>query len=118
MERIRELTVTDLDFTYPKGFKPEERLDNAFGIICDVPIKARIWFSKDQARYIRQRRWAKQQKIIEKDDGSIILEMKTSGWLEVKRWILSFGKDAEVLEPIKLRNELKGETSELANLYK
>lgn len=117
VERIEELKITDVDFTYPKGFKPEERLDNAFGIIYDVPIKARIWFSKEQARYIRQRKWAKQQKIVEHDNGSIILEMKTSGWLEVKRWILSFGKEAEVLEPSRLRDEVKKEIAELVNRY-
>jgi predicted DNA-binding transcriptional regulator YafY len=37
--------------------------------------------------------------------------MSTSGWWDVKRWILSFGADAKVLEPIELRKEIVEELS-------
>lgn len=42
----------------------------------------------------------------EQKDGSIILEMKTSGWWDVKKWVLSFGAEAKVLKPEKLRKEI------------
>lgn len=32
--------------------------------------------------------------------------MKTSGWWDVKKWVLSYGSDAEVLEPEELRKEI------------
>lgn len=49
------------------------------------------------------RKWAKEQRIIENKDGSIILEIKTSGLNDVKRWVLSYGADAKVIEPEKLK---------------
>jgi hypothetical protein len=30
---------------------------------------------------------------------SSVLWMKTSGWYDVKKWIFSFGAEAELLEP-------------------
>jgi predicted DNA-binding transcriptional regulator YafY len=35
--------------------------------------------------------------------------METSGWWDVKKWILSFGKAAVVLEPEKLKTEIKND---------
>lgn len=32
--------------------------------------------------------------------------MNTSGWWDVKKWVLSFGAEAEVLEPAKLRRDV------------
>ena len=32
--------------------------------------------------------------------------MKTSGWWDVKKWVLSFGAEARVLKPEKLRKEI------------
>ncbi|MBM2838724.1 MAG: hypothetical protein HW415_1349 [Deltaproteobacteria bacterium] len=49
------------------------------------------------------------RKVIDQLDGSIILEIKTSGWWDVKKWILSFGAEAEVLEPEGLREEIRKE---------
>lgn len=118
IERILELEKTSDIFEYPSDFDPEEALDAAFGIVYDDPIHARIWFSADQAMYIKERRWAKDQKIIEQLDGSVILEMKTSGWWDVKRWVLSFGAEAAVLEPAKLRRDVMDELKSASRKYR
>ena len=118
VERIKELTALNKTFEYPMDFDPEEALESAFDIVHDDPIEAKIWFSADQAKYIKERRWAKDQKTIDQPNGSVILEMKTSGWWDVKRWVLSFGAEAEVLEPEQLREEIAGEFEAAGMLYK
>jgi predicted DNA-binding transcriptional regulator YafY len=117
VERIKELVKTEDDFVYPEGFDPEERLRSAFNITMDDPIEVRIRFSAGQARYIRERRWADQQMIEEEGDGSVILTLQTSGWWDVKRWVLSFGAEAEILEPIELREELLIDLTIIAGKY-
>ena len=87
-----------------------------FKIVTDNSL-ASITFFPEQARYIKERTWARDQRIIDQPDGSIILEMKTSGWWDVKRWVLSHGGDAEVLEPEKLRKEIREEAEEILELY-
>jgi predicted DNA-binding transcriptional regulator YafY len=32
--------------------------------------------------------------------------METWGWLDVKKWVLSFGMHAEVLEPKEMKDEI------------
>ena len=117
VERILKLTLTEELFDYPEDFDPDELLDGAFSIIYDDPLEVRIRFSPEIARYIRERTWAKEQKLIDGEDGSIILEMRTSGWIDVKRWVLSFGADALVLEPEKLREEVKAELERARGKY-
>ncbi len=118
VERIEELKITDASFKYPKEFNPEERLNAAFDIVYGDPIQVKIWFSADQARYIRERKWAHDQKITKKRDGSIILELKTSGWDDVKRWVLSYGFEEKVLKPTKLRKEIITDLEASRKIYK
>ena len=118
VERIKELATLNKTFEYPGDFDPEEVLESAFDIVHDDPVEAKIWFSADQARYIKERKWAKDQKIIDQPDGSIILEVKTSGWWDVKRWVLSFGAEVEVLEPAKLRRDVMTELKSASRKYR
>jgi len=106
VERIQTLTVTEAAFVSPDDFDPDALLENAFSIVYDEPIEVTIRFSSDIARYIKERVWAKGQVITDREDGSIDLDMKTSGWFDVKKWILSFGAEAELIEPLKLRKEI------------
>ena len=55
--------------------------------------------------------WAPDQRIGDEPDGAIILELQTSGWWDVKKWVLSFGAEARVLEPEELRSEMAEELS-------
>jgi len=55
--------------------------------------------------------------IKENRDGSIILEFSTcekSGKSDLKKWILSFGKDAKVFMPEELKKEVIKEIIEVA----
>ena len=117
VERIQEITPTGSLFECPKDFNPEELLELAFDIVYEEPLDVKIWFSPDQARYIKERTWSKTQQIEAQEDGSIILSMKTSGWWDVKRWVLSYGREAKVLEPDELRKEVIMELTSTKNSY-
>lgn len=112
-ERINEITKTGEIFEYPKDFDPEELMESAFDIVYGDPIDVKIWFSSNQARYIKERMWSKTQKIKNQKDGSIILSMHTSGRWDIKRWVLSYGAEAKILEPEDLKNEINDELAEM-----
>jgi predicted DNA-binding transcriptional regulator YafY len=109
VERIQDIKKTGESFEYPEGFDPEALLESAFDIVYGDPVKVRIWFSREQARYVRERKWSRNQEIVDQEDGSIILSMETSGWWDIKRWVLSHGSEAKVLEPEELRKEVMDE---------
>lgn len=117
IERIKSIDLTEEGFTPPDYFDIEKRLSDPFGIILNEPFTARIRFSADQAPYIIEREWPSDAKIDENEDGSIIFSLKTGGAYELKRWVLSFGSEAELLEPANLREEIEFEIRLAGKLY-
>jgi len=118
VERVQHLKKTGESFEYPEVFDPEALLESAFDIVCGDPVKVKVWFSPGQARYMKERKWSKSQEIIDQEDGSIILSMETSGWWDVKRWVLSYGSEAKVLAPEDLRREIQAELKALQDSYR
>lgn len=117
VERINKIKLTGEQFTYPADFDPDEKLKHAFGLFYDDPVNVEIRFSAKQARYIRERIWAVNQQIIDQEDGSIILKMETSGRYEIKKWVLGYGTEAEILKPVELRKEIREIITQLHNTY-
>ncbi|SDB43346.1 Predicted DNA-binding transcriptional regulator YafY, contains an HTH and WYL domains [Desulfonatronum thiosulfatophilum] len=106
VERINSIEELDKVFNYPVDFSPEEKLSQAFGMVYDDPIDLEVVFSACQAKYIKERIFSPDQEIQEHQDGSVTLKMKTSGWHDVKRWILGFGSEAVVVRPVEMRDEI------------
>lgn len=106
VERIQRIKPHEQEFTYPEGFDPEARLNSAFDMIHGDPVSVKICFSNTVARYIKERQWAWDQTLEENDDGTLTLSMITSGYRDVKRWVMSFGIDAELLEPEQMKQEI------------
>ncbi|TVS12962.1 MAG: WYL domain-containing protein [Planctomycetaceae bacterium] len=57
------------------------------------------------------------QQIIDHRDGSLTIEFQVFGTVELTSWILSFGQDAEVLEPADLRQAIIDELDTLRKKY-
>jgi len=60
----------------------------------------KIRFSTAIARYIKERIWVRDKLLPIWMMVKVDLGLKTSGWFDVKKWILSFGTEAELLEPL------------------
>lgn len=117
IERLQKIEVMAETFPWPEGFQAESCLQSTFGLTLGDEIEVTIRFSAEQAKYIRERKWAAEQKLTPAKDGSLILWMRTSGWYDVKRWVLSFGVEAEVQAPEELREEVKQEITRMGKMY-
>lgn len=109
VNRIEQAELTQMPFQRPDDFDLREHLAKSFGVYRgggqgEVHVKVR--FAPAVARYVSESRWHESQKLTPQKDGSLLAEFDLGDTEEIKRWILSFGQQAEVLEPDRLRKEM------------
>ena len=109
VERIQSAKLTNRRFEIPPDFNFDEFQKTAFNVIWGEPQEVKIRFSPSQAPYIRERTWHPSQRIETESDGGIVLTLCVADLDEVKRWLIGFGAEAEVLEPQALCDEIGGE---------
>lgn len=118
LNRILAIETTDVDFYKPSSFSIEEYLKDSFGIYRDNKnYHVKLKFSSYQARWIRERQWHKTQKLTALDNGGLILEMEVQGLDEVKRWVLQYGGEVEVVGPEVLKDDVKQEIKKMQQSY-
>jgi len=118
VERIKAITRhTTRSFQIPPDYSPANYLNDSFGIFIEQPIRVRLRFESDAAPYARERVWGTEQTIEDLDGGAIILSFTASGQLEIKRWALSWGASALVLEPPELVANVRTECAAMADRY-
>ena len=66
---------------------------------------------------VRRSFWHESQKAKRNGDGSLELSFRIAGLDEIKRWILSLGPEAAVLEPEKLRETVRKDLSRILAQY-
>ncbi|WDP84864.1 MAG: WYL domain-containing protein [Desulfobacter sp.] len=115
VERIKTIQRLKRNVNYPNHFDPQAVLNSAFNLTHGDPVRVKIRFSPNEAPYIKEKSWAADQQIQNHSDGSLTLSMTISGRRDVKRWVMSFGKEARVLEPEDLRMEIKDELKFMIN---
>jgi predicted DNA-binding transcriptional regulator YafY len=79
--------------------------------------KIRIWFAREIADEIHERKWLADQKLEEASDG-VVLSAEVAGLAEVERWILSYGPGAKVLAPGELAASVAKKLREGAERYR
>jgi predicted DNA-binding transcriptional regulator YafY len=118
LDRIRELTKSNDVFLIDNDFKMDDFLGPMFGMFTDhQDFEVKIRFSPYVASWIREEVWHKSQTMKDLPDGSVQVDMTVTGLVAVKKWVLSFGADAEIIEPLHLRREIEYEVEKLGVMY-
>jgi len=117
VERIRRVATTNQHFSVPDDFDFDCYTETAFSVHGGEPQLVRIRFSAEQAPYVLERTWHGSQRAIPQEDGSLILEIEVGNLWEVKRWLIGWGADAEVLEPVGLREDCLADLRKLMVKY-
>jgi predicted DNA-binding transcriptional regulator YafY len=113
LERIQKAAVTKQRFTIPKSFDLDEYMKSALGIFRGPEMDVRIAFRASAAPAMMERQWHPSQTIESLPDGSVVLSLRVADTLELRRFVLSFGAEAEVLEPPALREQIRNEAQTL-----
>ena len=116
--RIRKIKLTSERFTRPADFDAREYFRPSFSaILGGKEYKVKLRFSKNVARYIREREWHPTQELKERRNGSLEMTLLVRGLDEIKRWVLSWGKDVEVMNPKALLIAVAKEAQLIGELY-
>jgi len=66
---------------------------------------------------VGERVWHPSQRLKKRKDGGLDLFIRTRGWKELVRWVLSWQPDMEVVTPLDLRKRVAQKLREGARLF-
>lgn len=119
LPRMSEFKPTRHCFARDPDFSTEKYFGDSFGMLrAEGTITVRIEFDAYAGELVRERFWHTSQKITEKNDGAIELELHVSHTDEIRRWVLSWGERARIIEPPELVNEMRAIAARLQRLYR
>ena len=106
--RIKSVKPTGKTFERPQKFSLEKRLRDSFGVHSGQgEHEVVIRFNPRAADYVREKKWHESQQLRELKNGGVELSLKLSSLAEIERWVLSWGGDANVLQPRELTEAVK-----------
>lgn len=120
LARIASARLTSERYAIPREFDPQAFFRNTFGVFVGggKPFRMRIRFAPEVSDEVREMTWHPKQKIESSSSGEAILELPAESIREARRFVLAFGKEALVLSPRELVEDLRRETAELARSYR
>ncbi|GAC1542461.1 MAG: WYL domain-containing protein [Herpetosiphon sp.] len=117
IERIQDAELLAEEYTIPEDFDPYVWLDTSWGIIADELVTVRLRFNAPAARRVRESVWHHSQVVEDEADGGCVLTLSIGGIREIKRWVMGWGSDVEVLDPPVLRESVAADIHRLATVY-
>jgi predicted DNA-binding transcriptional regulator YafY len=109
LDAIDSAEVCDEIYEIPEGFDLQSFANKAFGVYQnDDEYKQVVWkFTPRAAENAKSYQFHPDQKIEEREDGSVVISFKAAGLLEMSWHLYSWGDQVEVIEPAVLREMVK-----------
>lgn len=120
VDRIEQVEPTKRKSPIEDDFSLEEWLSGSFGVYRSNATEwqnIKVRFSRETSRYVRESQWHHSQQLTLQPDMSVIAEFRVIDTAEIKRWIMSFGPDAVVLEPVSLIEEIEVDLNTMLSHY-
>jgi predicted DNA-binding transcriptional regulator YafY len=116
--RFRDATNTGVEFKPPDGFSVDEYFKLSWEAWAGgVPTDVRVRFSPRVSVMVAETRRHATQRIHPQLDGGVIFEATVAGIEEIAIWVMGFGKEAEVLAPMELRDLVRDHALGMAASY-
>ena len=117
LDRIQDARITEDVFLPPTDFDINKYFANSWRLARGEKVTVTIKFYPPVTQLIAESEWHASQHIEESDEGTLIYTVTVEGTWEIKKWVLGWGKHAEVMEPEKLREEIKDDIAKMKELY-
>jgi predicted DNA-binding transcriptional regulator YafY len=80
----------------------DDFMRHSFKVMHDELYTVKVRISPAWARWVGEKIWHESQKITKLPNGGLEMSFRIAGLDEIKRWVLSFGPECQVLEPERL----------------
>ena len=118
INRIHSLSISHTPYTIPKDFSVQKHMEKSWDVILGPETHVVIEFAPRIAPLIREVNWHSTQQIQENADGGLRFEATVAGWQEVGWWVLTWGHEAEVIEPKELREWVAETAERMVKVYR
>ena len=116
VDRIKNLSESEEEFIPSPTFDYDSYMGAAWGMGRGTEFFLKVRFYGQSARYVQETKFHSSQAIfLEKE--AVIFSAKACGLKSVARWVLTFGDEAEVLEPEELRELVLKQLQEALQKY-
>lgn len=118
IERISEAELLDERYELPEDFDPYRYLASAWGIMSEAnEVDVVLRFSPEVTERVKESVWHRSQQLRDLEGGGCEVRVRVGGTREIRQWILGWGSDVEVLEPLELRAEIVEQARRMLELY-
>jgi predicted DNA-binding transcriptional regulator YafY len=129
--RVAAVSPTSQPFKRPADFCLEDHFRSSFGIVHTggVPVEVVAKFTGTAAALVSERAWHESQRLswpdvdatlfdaVPDEPEAVVVTFRLDNTVEFQRWIKGFGKEAVVLRPDWLRQELHADLRAAADRY-
>jgi len=103
VQRVKAVRPTGETYDRPPGFRIDHYMHGSFRAIHgDGSHHVALRFAPESAGRVAEKQWHASQVLEPQPDGSLIVRFHVTDLREIKRWILAWGAECEVLEPREL----------------
>jgi predicted DNA-binding transcriptional regulator YafY len=107
LQRILELSLTPETFEAPDPAVVQAGLGRAWGVIADQEeVQVVLRFDAAIAGLVTETTWHPSEQVERTADGAVVWRARVPGTIEIRRWILGWAAQVEVLGPPELRAEV------------
>ena len=104
---IGEVVVCPETYEIPPDFSAIEAINSSWGIITEGELTTvKLHFKPKVSKVVLSTVWHPSQTIELQNDDSIIATFKVRNIVDFRSWVLGWGSDVEVLEPVAFREQM------------
>lgn len=120
LDRLTNLDITTVPFTYPVSFDVEKHFRYCFGIICPQvmkPVEVILSFEPYQGKYIKSLKLHENQDTIIDSEQEYRIKLKICITFDFVMELLSYAGNVQVLKPKSLANKIRNAHLKAFRLY-
>ena len=106
LDRLKHADLTQNRFVRQPGVNAEKYFEGSWSVFSGEPVEVLVRFTGNSARVIQGSIHHVNEEIEETPSGDILYRITVRGTEEIKRWLLGFAEDVEVIKPESLKEEM------------